>query len=400
MLIDTEEDKRKFKLNIAKSYIYYFILGIHTVRGVYFWYMTEWGGLTYSEMMTLQGYFMFIIFVFEIPSGAIADFLGRKKALSLSALTVVIAAFLYSIVPFMLLFYLAETFWAFSIALASGTEEAFMYSSLKVSGEEDKLPNVMGKIQMFNLIALTISAPLGSIIAQYISLQFTMTCLGIIYIGAFITSLTYHEPKVNNIKNTGGYLKIIKDGFKELRKNKILRILCFDRLFINIFIFFLFWTYQPYLATLGMTQNEAGYILAAINLVNALFSVLIPKILQKIKKKLMFLIFVDIISGLSYISLGLTTNLFFGIGILFIIVAFGYPRFLIYTHGINNQIESENRATVLSTINMFGSLSMAILYPIYIGLIVQNLSIFWFFIINGIAILVFTIFTRVKNEYL
>ncbi|MFW9784383.1 MAG: hypothetical protein ACFFFB_19040, partial [Candidatus Heimdallarchaeota archaeon] len=109
---------------------------------------------------------------------------------------------------------------------------------------------------------------------------------------------------------------------------------------------------------------------------------------------------VDIISGLSYISLGLTTNLFFGIGILFIIVAFGYPRFLIYTHGINNQIESENRATVLSTINMFGSLSMAILYPIYIGLIVQNLSIFWFFIINGIAILVFTIFTRVKNEYL
>jgi len=398
--METKENIRKFKLNIIKSYIYYFILGIHTVRAVYFWYMTDWGGLSFQEIMILQGYFMFIIFVFEIPSGAIADYLGRKKALLLSALTVVMAAFLYSIVPVLFLFYLAETFWAFSIALASGTNEAFMFSSLKVSGEQDKLPKVMGNIQMFNLIALTLSAPLGSIIAEFISLQFTMTCLGIIYIGAFIVSLTYHEPKINNDKKTERYVSIIKDGFKELKKNKILRILCIDRLFVNIFIFFLFWTYQPYLAEIGITEFEAGFILVLVNLTNALFSYLIPKILRKIKKKLRFLILVDVIAGLSFISLGFTRNPFIGIGILLLIVAFGYPRFLIYTHGINNQIESENRATVLSTINMFGSLSMAILYPIYIGLIVDALSIFWFFIINGIAILIFTLFTRVKNEYL
>ena len=83
---------------------------------------------------------------------------------------------------------------------------------------------------------------------------------------------------------------------------------------------------------------------------------------------------------------------------LLTIVAFGYPRYLIYVNGINKQIESENRATVLSTINMFGSFLMAIIYPI-IGLIVEW-NLFAVFIITGIMILIFTVLTRVKNDYL
>ena len=91
--MSTEHNKRKYKLNIYKAYLYHFILGIHTVRAVYFIYMSEWGGLSFSEQMILQSYFMFMIFLLEIPSGAIADYLGRKKGLMLSALTVIMAAF-------------------------------------------------------------------------------------------------------------------------------------------------------------------------------------------------------------------------------------------------------------------------------------------------------------------
>ena len=69
-----------------------------------------------------------------------------------------------------------------------------------------------------------------------------------------------------------------------------------------------------------------------------------------------------------------------------------------YVKGINKQIESENRATVLSTVNMFGSLISAILYP-FIGLLVMW-NIYVVFFIIGILIIIFTGFTRVKNEYL
>ena len=91
-----EHVPESYKSNIYKFYIYQFIFGIHTVRGVFYAYMTDWGGLNLFEIMALQSYFMFVVFLFEIPSGAIADYIGRKTALILSAASVVCAAFIYS----------------------------------------------------------------------------------------------------------------------------------------------------------------------------------------------------------------------------------------------------------------------------------------------------------------
>jgi len=64
-----EENIAKIKANITKFYIFIFIFGIHTVRGVFYPYMTVWGDLTFFEIMILQSYFMVMIFIFEIPSG-------------------------------------------------------------------------------------------------------------------------------------------------------------------------------------------------------------------------------------------------------------------------------------------------------------------------------------------
>jgi len=392
-----EENIAKIKANITKFYIFVFIFGIHTVRGVYFPYMTVWGGLTFFEMMILQSYFMVMIFIFEIPSGAIADYIGRKTALSLSAVCIISAAFTYSIIPNIALFFLAETFWALGMALFSGTDEAFLYSTLKTTGQEEKLSKVMGRSNTMFLVANIISAPLGSIIAEFISLQFTMTCLGLIYIGTFITSLTFREPEFER-KVKKNYFKILKEGFNELKQNRILRILCFDRLFINIFITLLFWTYQPYLTTVNIPIVLFGFILAAMNVFNAAFNELIPRFLKKVKKKRILLLSVNMINGFAFIVLGFSVFPILGIIMLFFIVSFGYTRGLIYINGINKQIESENRATVISTINMFGSISMAILYP-FVGLIVE-LNLFVMFLIIGIVILILTALSRVKSEYL
>lgn len=396
--MNQEEIKNKISRNVRKFYLYGFILGIHTVRGVYYPYMTVWGGLTFLEMMLLQSYFMFMIFILEIPSGAIADYLSRKTAFTLSALFVVLAAFTYSIFPNIFLFFLAETFWAFSIALSSGTDEAFMFSTLKTKGEEGKLPKVLGRYQLMYLIANVISAPLGSVIAEFISLQFTMTCLGLIYIGMVITSLTFKEPPFKAEEKTKNYLTILKEGFDELKKNKILRVLCFDRLFINICVFFLFWTYQPYLTAVNIPIVFFGFILAAMNIFNAIFNELIPRFLLKVKNKKYLLISVNLITAFAFFTLGFAVIPILGILMLFLIVSFGYTRGLIYINGINQQIESENRATVLSTINMFGSISRAILFPL-IGLIVEW-NLFAMFIIIGIVILIFTLLSKVKSEYL
>ena len=391
--------ERSYKSNIVKIYIFSFILGIHTVRAVYIPFMMDWGGLSFFQIMILQSYFTAMIVILEIPSGAIADFLGRKTALALSAFSIASAALAYSIIPNFFMFMLAETLWAFGSSLMSGTRDAFVYCSLKSYGNEKKLSSILGRARTINLIALTISAPIGSIIATFISLQFTMTTLAIIYIGAFAVALTFKEPKLtdNNYKQES-YLRIIISGFKELRRNKILRTLALDWIPINVLIFFLFWTYQVYLREINIPQLWFGFILVGMNIINAIFSILIPLFLKKSTNKKRLLILINLINGVAYISLGLTSMIPLGVAIILIIVAFGYTRYLIFVDGINTQIESENRATVLSTINMFGSLIRAIIYP-FVGLLVEW-NVYAVFIIIGGLILILTIFTRSKSEYL
>ncbi|MFX1378576.1 MAG: MFS transporter [Promethearchaeota archaeon] len=388
-----------YRSNILKFYIFSFILGIHTVRAVYIPFMMDWGGLSFAQIMILQSYFTAMILLLEIPSGAIADFLGRRVGLSLSAVAISAAAFTYSIIPNFFLFMLAETLWAFGSALMSGTNDAFVYFSLKSYGNEKNLSKILGRSRTMNLIALTISAPIGSLIAQFISLPFTMTCLSIIYVNAFIVSLTFKEPKfINDNYKREHYLRIIISGFKELIGNKKLRILALDWIPINVLIFFMFWTYQVYLQAINIPIGWFGFILAVMNIVNAVFSIIIPHLLNSSKNKKIFLILINLINGITYTLLGLTTIIPLGFALILIIVAFGYTRYLIFVDGINLQIASENRATVLSTINMFGSLLRAILYPV-VGLLVE-LSVFYVFLITGILILFFTMLTRSKSEYL
>ncbi len=388
-----------YKSNILKFYIFSFILGIHTVRAVYIPFMMDWGGLSFPQIMILQSYFTAMILLLEIPSGAIADFLGRKFALCLSAVAISVAAFTYSIIPNFFIFMLAETLWAFGSALMSGTNDAFVYFSLKSYRNETNISTILGRSRTLNLIALTISAPIGSLIAQFISLPFTMTCLSFIYINAFIVALIFKEPKlVNNNYKQESYFRIILSGFKELIRNKTLRILALDWIPIDVLIFFMFWTYQVYLQAINIPIGWFGFILAGMNIVNAIFSIIIPSLLKSSKNKKLFLILINLINGSTYIFLGLTKIIPLGLVLILTIVAFGYTRYLIFVNGINLQIESENRATVLSTINMFGSLLRAILYP-FVGLLVEW-NVFSVFIMTGALILLFTLLTRSKNEYL
>jgi hypothetical protein len=89
---------------------------------------------------------------------------------------------------------------------------------------------------------------------------------------------------------------------------------------------------------------------------------------------------------------------YIGIFLILFIVAFGYSRALIYINGINRQIEADERATVLSTLNMFGSFFMAII-NLLIG-VIGTVNIVYVFLFVGGTIIAFTIFTRMKNDYL
>ena len=86
------------------------------------------------------------------------------------------------------------------------------------------------------------------------------------------------------------------------------------------------------------------------------------------------------------------------IALILIVIGFGFTRNLLCVNGINTQIESKNRATVIYTINMITSLLSSIFYPLIGNLVMLNLNLA--FISLGMVILLIGLFTRVKDKYL
>jgi MFS family permease len=224
-VIEKEENlqEAKIKWTLTKLYIFNFLIGFSLISGVLIPFYLIYGGFTFFEFMLLQSYYAIIVIVLEIPCGIIADKISKKFALTLAAVSYLLIPFAYGIVSNKFLFLIGETLFAFSNALISGTNEAFIYENLKSMGKEKKVMKFVARNDGMFLLGLIISAPLGSIIANLVSIQFIILLMIIPYAASLIITLTIHStcksdcilPKKNNS------IQILKSGLKELWNNKL-----------------------------------------------------------------------------------------------------------------------------------------------------------------------------------
>ncbi|MHA1661322.1 MAG: MFS transporter [Promethearchaeota archaeon] len=387
-----------YNLNIWKSYLFHFLVGFQMVSGILIPFYLSWGKISFIEVMFLQSWFTIIIFVFEIPCGAIADYLSRKTSLFLSGIISAIAALIYSSTPNIIIFVIGETLFAMGVALLSGTDEAFIFYTLKKMNREEEISKIMARTRSMFLAGLMISAPLGSILSLFIPLNLIFGLMFFTFIASAFISLTLKEPNHEYKEDRVKYFTIIQSGFNELKSNKILRILARDMIIVDGLTFFLIWTYQLYLETLGVPIVFFGFVGASLTLSQIIFTNLIPKLEKSMNNKKRFLTIYTIIPGIGYLLMACICFAPISIMLIFITIGFGMSRNIMFINGINTQIETENRATVLSTISIFSNLLKAIIYPL-VGLLVEfNLN--FSFIVLGILIVKIALLSRVKEKYL
>jgi MFS family permease len=394
-----QTDKKKWKSNIWKVYLMQFMMGFHLISGILIPFFIMWGRLTFVQVMLLQSYFTVMILIFEIPCGAIADYLSRKLSLILGAATTALAAYIYSSYPHIVIFCIGETFWAIGGALISGTDQAFVYDTLRKLGKENEISKVMARMRSFTLLGIGLSAPIGSIIGALISLPMVMRMMCIPMMTAALIGITFKEPN-NDLQKieTQKYLKIIKSGVKEIISNRTLRILALDMVIIESLIFFLIWTYQMYLENLRFEIGYFGFVSASLTMIQIILNNIAPKLEKRYSNKRKLIQIYTLIPGIGFLLMSFVTYIPGSIALILIVIGMGFSRRIIFTNGINKQIETDNRATVISTISMIASLIRAILYPL-IGYLTM-ISLGFTFIFLGIMIIFFVVFSRIKNEYI
>lgn len=388
------------KINtIWRYYIFSFLKDFAFFSAVLVPFFTEWGHISLTQVQILQSWFLFWIFILEIPTGAIADYIGRKYSLALGAVVVSIAALVYGSAPKFEVFLLAEFLFATAMALISGADSALLFDSLKEMGKEGESKKIFGRAESFHLFGIFLAAPIGSIMASKFGLNAPILFSAIPFFLAALVALTIKEPTVHQkISESKRYLDIVKNGIVYFRDHKILRPLVFDAIVIASAAYFVIWLYQPLFIQMNIPIFYFGFFHALLVGVEIFISsnfMFFEKIFCSGKA---FLKFSAIITSFSFILTAIFPNII--TAFLFIVLAggFGLTRLNLMTVYMNRFIPSSQRATVLSSISMFRRFALVLLNPI-IGFTADH-SLRLALLVVGLLPLIVILFSPIKQEML
>jgi len=335
----------------------YFYLPVMTI---YLFYH----GLDLFQVSVMSSVIVAVQFLAEVPSGIVADRWGRKPAWVL-AVTLQLAGEVW--------FFFARSFWEFGCiavlsglgyAFASGAIEALIYDTLPEEDREAHMKQAMGKIMAAqfagNLVAFLAS---GLILLQTTPARFALA-IGLtaasVAVGWVITLFIFEPQQSTANRPQGAWWWNVRDGLGLLRGNPGLRRIALLMVLSDPFSFYLMSYYQPFFANAGVASAWFGPVLAVGSLLAGLASRYAYLFEARLGMRLGLLVGTGL-PGIIYVLMVPVRHPALAVGLVLLQYGVMYAaRPLLRTY-VNGFIAAENRATVLSIIQLFSSVYLALM---------------------------------------
>ncbi|HKL07726.1 MAG TPA: MFS transporter [Bacteroidales bacterium] len=124
-------------------------------------------GLSFLEIGTLYAIREILINITEIPSGVVADSLGRKRTMIFSFLFYIVSFVIFFSSKEYLFFILAMLFYAFGDAFRTGTHKAMIFEYLEIKGWKNQRVYYYGQTRSWSQMGSAISSLLAASIVFY-----------------------------------------------------------------------------------------------------------------------------------------------------------------------------------------------------------------------------------------
>jgi MFS family permease len=321
-------------------------------------------GLNESHILWLLMCWSGSVLVSEVPTGVYADRFGPKisfltgSALRFSSVTLLLFA------DQSWVFYASAILNGMSVTFFSGADEALIYESLKISGEENLMDRAMGKIQSANFATMIVSVIIGAYVARDLQAeQFTLLiALGLCFqFVEFLLLFAIKNPPRHSYRDNPFHQ--VREGIKAIRRAPQLFIM-----FLNVSLVFIpagavFNNFdQPLLKGAGVPVAMIGVVYALAALLGFFASRSIGWMTSKVSRRSWMYI-----TGIMAI-IGLLLSAFFGeslyivLGAVFMLRFVRAIRYPIYSQLSNDLIPSHIRATTISLLSIVDSVLDLIIF--------------------------------------
>jgi MFS family permease len=184
--------------NVEKLYLSNFLTGLVFWYGIEQLFLQSIGINTILMAVNISVLALFN-FVFDIPSGLLADKWSRKGTLMISAVALALSSFAYGVSTGIFTVLLATVLYGVYIVTTSGTYQALMYDSLHEQNRSDQYSKYFGRSYALFLIGATVGNVASGYIAGMTSFQVNffvtvISCLVNMAVIASIVEPKFHKP--------------------------------------------------------------------------------------------------------------------------------------------------------------------------------------------------------------
>lgn len=335
-------------------------------------------GLTLLQISAIESVVIGTLFLMEVPTGVIADRIGRKWSIAASTFLLMCAETLFIFAQDYTLYLFIAVLTGTGFAFASGAMESMVYDSLPPTDRESAMKRAMGRVSSLGQIAFFIAPIIGAlIIGDATPARFTAAIAltaGALLLGLLV-SLTLREPPTDWDTERPGALSILRAGVAELRGSPQLRRIVLLAIFTTPFT----GTLIAVLAAPYLTQKHVEPFMIGVALsVGSLLAAGAQRYAYKVEAWLgapRAITVLVLLPGLLYGLLALIAGPAAAWVVIVLLYATSDMKAPLFSAYQNARIASRSRATVLSLINMLLNIFIALMAPLYAALAMQAPSL-------------------------
>ncbi|MGW9631088.1 MFS transporter [Agromyces sp. NPDC055520] len=357
-----------FTLLIGNTLAASFIWGVNTL------FLLD-AGLSNFEAFAANAFFSVGMVIFEVPTGVVADTLGRRVSYLLGTVTLAVTTALYY-----LLWVGHSPFWMWAIVSVllglgftffSGAVEAWLVDALAATGYTGGLERVFGRGLAVSGAAMFIGSIAGGVVAQATNLGVPFLIrAGILVVMFVVAAIVMHDlgfTPAGRAHPIAATKEVFNASVKYGLGRPPVRYVMFASFFTTGVGFYVFYALQPYLVELwGDTgaYSIAGLAAAILSGSQVIGGLVAPWVRRWFRKRTTTIILSLVVSSLVLLALGVTRDFWIALVLLVLWGLVDAAAGPVQQAYLNDMIPSQQRATVLSFDSLLGSTGGAVIQPV------------------------------------
>jgi MFS family permease len=228
-------------------------------------------GLDLLEIFLLNSIYCAAVIVAEVPTGALADRIGRRRAMMAGALAMVAACCTYVLADSFAVFAVAELLGALSMTLCSGADSAYLFDLLNEHGQGQDYPRREGTASAWHQGGQTLAFAAGGLLgAQSLALPFLVSA-GVATL-AFVVALSMRKDRPhpsNELPSAREIAAHMRAAVGDVARSGRLKWIIAYSAVAFVLLRATIYIYQPYLESAGYGIAATGLIFAGVYFVAA-----------------------------------------------------------------------------------------------------------------------------------